>query len=210
MFDTEEEEKIRRHIDNLIEKLQASTRRAQAEGITGRMLLDQTVHAAVNRITPESKVLLSGVYNILMKKTLEKELYNIPRNKAAFYEQNILKELNAKFIFDIPAHIDYEESNATIRQWICTGAVVLVGGVISIFVKTVVPVSIAAVIAGLMAVLLKDGKRTGEGIAKSDKIDALLKAYFQNVRQSLLAWVDGIDAYYDEKIAELERKLVEQ
>ena len=43
MLDTEEKEKIRRHIDKLIEELQASTRRAQAEGITGRMLLDQTV-----------------------------------------------------------------------------------------------------------------------------------------------------------------------
>ena len=210
MFAPEEKEKIRRHIDKLIEELQASTRRAQAEGANGRVLLDQTVYTTVNRITPESKMLLSGVYNILMKKTLEKELYNIPRNKAAFYERNILKELNAKFIFDVPAHIDYEESNATIRQWIRSGAVILAGGVISIFVKTVVPVSIAAVIAGLMAVLLKDGKRTGEGIAKSDKIDALLQVYFQNVRQSLLAWVDGIDAYYDEKIAELERKLVEK
>ena len=210
MFAPEEKEKIRRHIDKLIEELQASARRAQAEGVAGRVLLDQTVHATVNRITPESKMLLSGIYDILMKKTLKKELYNIPRNKAAFYDQNILKDLNEKFIFDIPSHIDYEESNATIRQWIRTGVVMLVGGVISIFVKTVVPVSIAAVIAGLMAVLLKDGKRTGEGIAKSDKIDALLRVYFQNVRQSLLAWVDGIDAYYDEKIAELERKLVEQ
>lgn len=210
MFDPEEKEKIRLHIDKLIEELQASTRRTQAESANGRVLLDQTVHATVNRITPESKMLLSGIYDILMKKTLKKELYNIPRNKAAFYDQNILKDLNEKFIFDIPSHIDYEESNATIRQWIRTGVVMLVGGVISIFVKTVVPVSIAAVIAGLMAMLLKDGKRTGEGITKSDKIDALLRVYFQNVRQSLLAWVDGIDAYYDEKIAELERKLVEQ
>lgn len=210
MFDTEEKEKIRRHIDKLIEELQASTRRAQAEGANGRVLLDQTVRATVNRITPESKMLLSGIYDILMKKTLKKEFYNIPRNKAAFYERNILRELNAKFIFDVPSHVDYEESKATIRQWIRSGVVILVGGVISIFVKTVVPVSIAAVIVGLMAVLFKDGKRTGEGIAKSDKIDALLQVYFQNVRQSLLAWVDGIDAYYDEKIAELERKLVAQ
>ena len=86
----------------------------------------------------------------------------------------------------------------------------VVGGVISITMKTLMPVGIAALIVAVMAILLRGGIFRRRGGAGRDSVAALLDAYFQNVTQSLCAWVDSIDAYYDEKIAELERKLVEQ
>ena len=207
MLTHDEKEKIRQHIDRLIKSLRTD---ARSSGLEGRALLDQTVRATVNRLTPESKMLLSGVYNILVKKTLAKQLYSIPRNQAAFYELNILTELNEKFVFDIPAQIDYEESRAALNKWVGSGAVMVVGGVISITMKTLMPVGIAALIVAVMAILLRGGIFRRRGGAGRDSVAALLDAYFQNVTQSLCAWVDSIDAYYDEKIAELERKLVEQ
>lgn len=207
MLTHDEKEKIRQHIDRLIKSLRTD---ALSSGLEGRALLDQTVRATVNRLTPESKMLLSGIYNMLMKKTLAKQLYSTPHNQAAFYELDILTELNEKFVFDIPAQIDYEESRSALNKWVGSGAVMVAGGVISITMKTLMPVGIAALIVALMAILLRDGISWRAGIARKDSDTVLLDAYFQNVTQSLCAWADSIDAYYDEKIAELERKLVEQ
>ncbi|WP_106625875.1 hypothetical protein [Selenomonas massiliensis] len=207
MLTYDEKEKIRQHIDLLIKSLRTD---ALSSGLEGHALLDQTVRATVNRLTPESKMLLSGVYNMLMKKTLAKQLYSTPHNQAAFYELDILTELNEKFVFDIPAQINYEESRATLNKWVRSGAVIVVGGVIIITMIVMPPVGIAALIVALMAILLRGGMLRRRGGAGRDSAAALLDAYFQNVTQSLCAWVDSIDAYYDEKISALERKLVEQ
>lgn len=205
MLTQDEKEKIRQHIDRLIKSLRADI---LSSGMEGRALIDQAVRATVNRLTPESKMLLSGVYNMLMKKTLAKQLYSIPHNQAAFYELDILTELNEKFVFDIPAQIDYEESRATLNKWARSGAVMVVGSVISITMKTLIPIGIATLIVALMAVLFTDGISQGKGSEGRDNAVVLLDAYFQSITQALCAWVDSIDAYYDEKITALERKLV--
>lgn len=209
MLDHEAREKIRQHIARLMEEVRTDARAAQSAGVRGRARIDQAVRTTVSRLAPESQMLLSDIYNILVKKTLAKDLYRIQRNKAAFYERNIRKDLNAKFVFDIPVQIDYEESKVVVNRWIGAGAVLLVGGVISISMETLVPIGIAVVLAGLMVVLLGDGSLL-RGRADDSKVGALLCAYFQNVEQSLLVWVDSIAAYYDAEIAELERKLVEE
>ena len=152
-------------------------------------------------MTPESKSILSSVYNMMMEQTLSGELYQDAEKKAAYYEANILKELGDKFNFEVPAYIDYHESKKILNKWIKAGAVSLVGGTISISFKSWIPVVIAVVIAGVMALLLDDKKENAEDI------HGIIEKYLENVKQTLMDWISDIEKYYDERVSAIEREM---
>lgn len=202
MLDKNDKKKLEKRIDELIENISSDVK-SNRKGMPDKQVIDKLINTAVNRLTPESKMLLSSTYNMMKKQTLADSLYDNANNKAAFYEMNILKELNSKFNFDIPQNIDYEESEKEISKWVKLGAVVISGGVISISVSSYIPISIAVVIGGIMSSVLKD--KTGK---TNINIDSLIDEYLDKVKQSLWNWINSIVEYYDGKIDELKRKLV--
>lgn len=156
----------------------------------------------ISKFTPESKMLLSSVYNMLMERTLKEEFFTNSHNKASFYEMNIFKELNEKFNFEIPSKIEYEESERKINEWIKAGIITIIGGVISISLKKASPIIVAVVIAGFMTVINKNKENN-----KKEDLTALVKEYLESVKQSLLSWVDSIAEYYDKRVEELKSQL---
>ena len=138
-----------------------------------------------------------------MENTLSDVKYSDAENKAAFYEMDILKELNGKFNFEVPKDINYQESRKEINKWVESGAVVIVGGVISISLASWMPVGIAVVIVGIMELLLKDEQK-----CDSEGIDVLINEYLRNVKQSVLSWINSIAEYYDTCVAQLERGMI--
>lgn len=159
----------------------------------------------VSKFTPESKMLISSVYNMLMERTLKEEFFTNSHNKASFYEMNIFKELNEKFNFEIPSKIEYEESERKINEWKEAGiiTITIIGGVIiSISLKKASPIIVAVVIAGIMTVINKNKENN-----KKEDLTALVKEYLESVKQSLLSWVDSIAEYYDERVNELKKEL---
>ena len=204
MLENNDREKIQEYVEKILKSIYSSVKKNIESGMSNQDVIDNAVNLTVNKLTPESKMILSSVYNMLMEKTLAKPLYQNAQNKSAFYSRDILKDLNAKFSFEVPNHIDFEESKALINKWTAAGAICIGGGVVSITMKNAVPIVIAIVIAGVMLYLLRDKPATGN---KQD-INALIKEYLKNVKATMMSWVDEISAYYDGEVNELEKGMV--
>jgi len=203
MLQSKDKEKLVQYIDKICKDLSADAQRSIKSGMAPKEVVDKTANAAVKKLTPESKMILSSAYNMLMEQTLSDPLYSNSRNKAAFYEANLLKKLQEKFVFDVPKDITCEEGRKELGKWAAAGAVVVTGGVVSIVLESCIPVGIAAVIAGLMVFVV--GKYLNVG---SSNVTQIIEEYLVNVKQSLLLWIGEVERYYDSQVSELERKLV--
>ena len=202
MLENNDRKKIEDYINKLLNAIYSDIRKDMDNGKGSREVIDSAINLTVNKLTPESKMILSSAYNMMMEKTLAKTAYQNAQNKAAFYSKDILKQLNSKFSFDVPNHIDYEETRKLLNKWIASGAIVVAGGVISIHAKSFTPIAIATVIAGIMLFLLK-----GQAVKTESDIEHVIKDYLKNVKDSLMAWMKEIENFYDEEVAKLEKEL---
>lgn len=200
MLQSNDKKKIENYIDKIIESLRKDARKSISSGMSDKQVINKITITTVNKFTPESKMILSSTYNMLMEKTLAGSLYLNAENKAAFYQLDILKDLNSKFVFDIPDKIDYQESKKEFDKWVKCGAVVVVGGIVSIPLKSLIPIGIAVIIAVIMAIVLKDDNKVG----KTD-ISAIIDNYLSDIKKSVFLWIESVEKYYDEKIAILEK-----
>lgn len=202
MLSKEEKDKIEEHIAKLTNDILSDTINSVNSGVSKKKIIDDCIMYTVSKFTPESKMLLSSVYNMLMERTLKEEFFTNSHNKASFYEMNIFKELNEKFNFEIPSKIEYEEKGNKINIWFVDVVITVMGGVISISLKKASPIIVAVVIAGIMTVINKNKENN-----KKEDLTALVKEYLESVKQSLLSWVDSIAEYYDKRVEELKSQL---
>lgn len=203
MLQSDEKAKIEQYINKISEGIYKEAKKCIQSGMSDQQVIDKVINITVKKFTPESKMVMSSAYNMMMEHTLAKPLFQNAQNKAAFYERDILKELNSKFLFDVPKQIDYEESKTDIKKWIAAGAVVIVGGIISIPTKSLLPIGIAVVVAGVMLFMLKDrNKKTKQDISK------LIQEYLHDVKKTIMEWLNTVQAYYDERVEELEKALM--
>lgn len=202
MLQNEDKKKLEAYVDKLIDGLKRETEKAKSNGASGEQLIEKVTNMTVSKLTPESKMILSSSYNMMMKHTLAEDYFADSAHKAAFYGADILKELTDKFDFAVPSEISYEKSNTEVNKMMASGAVVVVGGIVSITLKSWLPIGIAAVIAGIMAFVLKNNG----GTSSVKNIDSVINEYYASVKKSLLAWVDSIDAYYDKAVAEIKER----
>ena len=200
MLDNKKKQKLEKYIDNIIKDIKADIERYKKLGISNKQLIDKVINLTVNKFTPESKIILASIYDMLKENTLSSDKYAQVKNKAAFYKINILKELNEKFNFEVPDYIDYKESSKLINKWTESGAVVIAGGVVSITLNTLIPIGIGTIIAGIMAFVLKD---------ESKSMNETINEYLESIKKSILLWIESIERYYDQRIEELEREMVQ-
>lgn len=199
MLDHNDREKVEQYIKKIVAGISDSIQQNIANGMNNTDVIDSAIRMTVNRITPESKMILSSVYNMLMEKTLAKPLYQNPQNKAAFYSRDILKNLTSTFSFEVPNHIDYEETQRLINKWTASGAIVVAGGVVSITMTSVIPIAVAVVLAGIMFLLMKDKPASG-----GQDVNKLISDYLNDVKLSLMSWVREIEKSYDAELRKLE------
>lgn len=202
MLQIDENAKIEQYINKISEGIYQEAKKFIQSGMSDQQIIDKVISIAVKKFTPESKMVMSSVYNMMMEHTLANPIFQNAQNKAAFYERDILKELNSKFLFDVPKYIDYEESKAEIKKWIAAGVIVIVGGIISIPTDNLIPIGIAIIVAGVMLFILNDWwKKTKYDINK------LIKDYLHDVKKTMIEWLNTVQVYYDECVYELEKEL---
>ena len=185
----DENTKILKEVENYIDRKMSESE-----------IIDRVIKDAVNRFTPKSKMILSDVYDMLKEQTFNEEFFKDVSHQAAFYKMNIMKELNEKFDFNIPSSIDYEESKIKMEDWLKLGAIEFVGGCIGITLKNFFPIVVSTIIAGIMFLMFKN-----KNINKDLKI--VIDEYLENIKKSLLTWVDSIEKYYNERIKQLKEDL---
>lgn len=202
MLDNNDRQKIEQYIDKIINEINSDVNKIIKLGMSDRQIIDKVVDLTVNRLTPESKMILSSTYNMLAENTLSSAKYYDIEKKATFYEMDILKELNRKFNFEVKKNINYQESSKEINKWIKSGAVVILGGLISVSLESAIPIGIPVIIAGIMVIVLKNTSTSGH-----KGVDSAISEYLMNVKESILLWITSIEEYYDASIDKLEREM---
>ena len=202
MLSADEKARIQEHIHSQTEEIMHWAQNSKRNGTTEPELINMTVTMAVNKFTVESKMLTTSVYNMLSKRTLAKPFFQASQNQAAFYELNLPKQLRQKFDYTVPQHIDYQEAQKQVYAYVGVGAVA--GGVVSICMESWVPVTVAVLLAGIIAAVLYTNSQK-----RKQNVERLIQEYLDAIEASMMDWVGSIEEYYDKQIAVLERKVLE-
>ena len=202
MLNNEDRKQIGLIIEELISELKTRavkvTEFEKNSDTIKRMIVDMTVR----KIAPKSKIILNKVYNMLKDDTLKKDFFI--QHKAAFYDKDILGQLNKKFHFETPQTIDIKSCGNEINEWKKAGGICVAGGVVSFVVRSSVPVCIAVLIAGLMMFIGSSSNN------KKNDIHAIINEYFESIRKALFNWVETIELFYDQQIREIEKEFSRQ
>lgn len=201
MLERDEKRKIQEHLDKVLETIRQNAHANNQKGMKSSDLISRVTALTVNKIAPQSKMLLSSAYNMMMSRTLAEPYFSDSQKKSEFYEMDILSQIKSKFDFSIPSEIDYQKDQSTVKALTASGAVVVVGGIVSITMSSWVPIGIAAILAGIMAYVIKS-KSTGSNA----DIEEIINEYLQNVSQSFMLWLESIESFYDDKVTELKNR----
>lgn len=164
-----------------------------------KQIIEKTVEYTVTRYSSESKLILSNVFQSLQSQVLSLPEFNSFERKDAYYKLQILEKMNAKFIFDIPKKIDLITVSEEIKRGIIIGAVTIesTGIIISIVLKSLIPVCIGTIIAGIMYFLLRDKLITQRNVQQ------IIEKYLESVKTALLQWVTDIEQFFEEEISKI-------
>lgn len=200
MLTPRDKEKIERYVDKTISELKQTIRAFSETGMPPKAVIEKAVECTVNRFTPESKMILSNVYSTLQKQAMAAPQFQNVEKKDAFYKLHILDALNAKFSFDVPAHIDYDESAEIAKKALTIGAAGAGGlGIIAgVAAHSIVPVCIGLILAAIMLLILKKTPATENNV--SEAVDSYLAA----VKDALMQWVGDIERFFDEQVAAIQ------
>lgn len=200
MLASDEKRKICEQLDKALQNIQQEAMQNMKNGVASSDIINRVTTLTVNKITLQSKMLLSSAYNMMMVRTLSDPFFSNSQNKVAFYEADILKEITSNFDFAIPTEINYQRGYSALKTLAAPGAIVVAGGLIGITRTSWIPVGIAVVLAGIMGFIMKSKC----GISNND-LNQLIIEYLQNVRRSFMLWIDEIESFYDNKVAELKK-----
>ena len=164
-------------------------------------MLNQLDRENINKAI-ESKMLLSDICVSLRKETLKKEIYKNIDNKLKFDDLDMFDKIDNKFIFEIPNNIDYKNGEELKKSLTQSGIIFSAGGVVSIIIKSLIPVSIGLILAGVWYYTAQKNENT-----RKEKMNEITNKYLKNIKISLQEWVKSIEKYYDEEVDKLEEEL---
>ncbi len=206
MLSKEDKAKMESHIDSVIREIEKMVDNLP-EYFRGRRKIDEVITLTVNKITPESKMILSGVCNQLTKATLSQEKYSDAKIRAEFHKLDISGSIGQHFNFEVPEKIDYEEIDLQIKKLISAGVIVIsASGVVSICFKNWKPIAITSAVVAIAAVIVAVGMHFYKKAKRKDA-DILIAQYLKSVKESLVLWVSSVEEYYDSSVKEFEGKV---
>lgn len=197
MLSNEEKAKIDNYINSINADLLNTVKTFRE--FPPKQIIEKTVKYTVTRYSSESKLILSNVFQSLQSQVLSLPEFNSFERKDAYYKLQILEKMNAKFIFDIPKNIDLITVSEEIKRGIIIGAVTIesVGIIISIVLKSLIPVCIGTIIAGIMYFLLRDKLITQRNVQQ------IIEKYLESVKTALLQWITDIEQFFEEEISKI-------
>lgn len=164
--------------------------------------IEELKKISANITITESKMLLSDICVSLRKETLKKEIYKNIDNKLKFDDLDMFNKIDNKFIFEIPNNIDYKNGEELKKSLTQSEIIFTTGGVVSIIIKSLVPVSIGLILAGVWYYTAQKNENT-----RKEKMNEITNKYLKNIKISLQEWVKSIEKYYDEEVDKLEKEL---
>jgi hypothetical protein len=167
--------------------------------------IEELKKISTNITITESKMLLSDICISLRKETLKKEIYKNIDNKLKFDDLDMFNKIDNKFIFEIPNNIDYKNGEELKKALTQSGIIFTAGGVVSVIIRSLVPVSIGLILAGVWYYTAQKNENI-----KKEKMNEITNKYLKNIKISLQEWVKSIEKYYDEEVDKLEKELKDE
>ena len=202
MLNQLDRENINKAIDRIIKNIKESLPKID-KPINVR--IEELKKISANITIIESKMLLSDICVCLRKETLKKEIYKNIDNKLKFDDLDMFNRIDNKFIFEIPSNIDYKNGEELKKALAQSGIIFSAGGVVSVIIKSLIPVSIGLILAGVWYYTAQKN----ENIRK-EKMNEIINKYLKNIKISLQEWVKSIEKYYDEEVDKLEKELKDE
>ena len=167
--------------------------------------IEELKKISTNITITESKMLLSDICGYLRNETLKKEIFKNIDNKLKFDDLDMFVKIDNKFIFEIPNNIDYKNGEELKKALTQSGIIFTTGGIVSVIIKSLVPISIGLILAGVWYYT----SQKNENIRK-EKMNEITNKYLKNIKISLQEWVKSIEKYYDEEVDKLEKELKDE
>ena len=199
MLNQLDRENINKAIDRIINNINEALPKIDKQ-INVR--IEELKKISTNITITESKMLLSDICVSLRKETLKKEIYKNIDNKLKFDDLDMFDKIDNKFIFEIPNNIDYKNGEELKKSLTQSGIIFSAGGVVSIIIKSLIPVSIGLILAGVWYYTAQKNENT-----RKEKMNEITNKYLKNIKISLQEWVKSIEKYYDEEVDKLEEEL---
>ena len=202
MLNQIDRENINKAIDKIIKNIKEALQQIDKPI---KVRLEELKKISTNITITESKMLLSDMCGYLRKETLKKEIFKNIDNKLQFDDLDMFDKIDNKFIFEIPNSIDYKNGEELKKALTQSGIIFTTGGIVSVIIKSLVPVSIGLILAGVWYYTAQKN----ENIRK-DKMNEITDKYLSNLKISLQEWVKSIEKYYDEEVDKLEKELKDE
>jgi hypothetical protein len=199
MLNQLDRENIDKAIDRIIKNIKESLPKID-KPINIR--IEELKKISANITITESKMLLSDICVSLRKETLKKEIFKNIDNKLKFDDLDMFNKIDNKFIFEIPSKIDYKNGEELKKALTQSGIIFTTGGVVSVIIRSLVPVSIGLILAGVWYYTAQKNENI-----KKEKMNEITNKYLKNIKISLQEWVKSIEKYYDEEVDKLEKEL---
>ncbi len=199
MLNQLDRENINKAIDRIIKNIKESLPKID-KPINVR--IEELKKISTNITITESKMLLSDICVSLRKETLKKEIFKNIDNKLKFDDLDMFDKIDNKFIFEISNNIDYKNGEELKKSLTQSGIIFSAGGVVSIIIKSLIPVSIGLILAGVWYYTAQKNENT-----RKEKMNEITNKYLKNIKISLQEWVKSIEKYYDEEVDKLEEEL---
>lgn len=202
MLNQLDRENINKAIDRIIKNIKESLPKID-KPINVR--IEELKKISANITITESKMLLSDICVSLRKETLKKEIFKNIDNKLKFDDLDMFDKIDNKFIFEIPNNIDYKNGEELKKALTQSGIIFTTGGVVSVIIRSLVPVSIGLILAGVWYYTAQKNENI-----KKEKMNEITNKYLKNIKISLQEWVKSIEKYYDEEVDKLEKELKDE
>lgn len=199
MLNQADRENINNSIDKIIKNIKEALPKIDRP-INHR--IEELKKISTNIMRVDSKMLLSDICGYLRKETLKKEIYTNIDNKLKFDDLDMFNKINNKFIFEMPDNIDYKNGEELERILIESGIIFTVSGVVSLVIKSFVPISLGLILSAFWYYNSKKDVNI-----RKVKMDEIMDIYFKNLKISLQEWVRTIEKYYDDEVYKLEEEL---
>ncbi|MCM1991320.1 hypothetical protein [Oceanirhabdus seepicola] len=194
---------LEKSIDKAINGIQEKANTISLEESDCKVVLDKICNYTAQKLTIESKTILASIYTNLSQQTLKVDIFQNSKNASAFYSRDIRSELSKKFTFEVPKEINYKEAKDTIKALEVSGAIIIVGSVVSFNMKMIIPVAISVIIAGIMGFVISNKSSIGS----KEKCSEVIDKYLIEVKRQMMVWIDDIVKYYDNCVEEVKKNL---
>ena len=205
MLTPEQKAEIGHLLDRELSKLREEIAWRLRAGETPAAVFHEMPSRMADNLAFVSKLLLGTAYHWMKERTLAERFFaeDVGKN-AAFYEHDIESRLREAFVFVAP-----EVDPKAWRRRLLVKEASLVGGCGVLGVAAAgaagswVPMGCAAIL--IVAVVVACEAKPGLLATKRD-VERCLDRHLAQVRQTFMAWIDAIEAFYDKQVETLKNK----